>query len=125
MEKITSKNPSHGFYANIYWREHLLPRAGDKHKGHKHIIDHATVVMKGSMDVVIEGEDKFSVQAPCVIEIDKDKVHEFTALEDNTVYFCIFATNKLSETLQPMSDVKKEEFLKETLCSDCTGCPDK
>lgn len=125
MDSSTSKKANHGFYANIYWREHTLAKAGDKHKGHKHVIDHATVVMKGSIDVLIEGKNTFIARAPCVIEIDKDKVHEFTALEDDTVYFCIFATNKLSETMQPMSDDKKKEFLKETLCSDCTGCPDK
>ena len=123
--KITQSSMcEHGFYGNIFWREHHLIKKGNTHKGHKHIIDHATIIIKGSVDVVIDNTHSFIASAPCVLEIDKDKFHQFTAREDDTIYFCIFATNELEKTLEESENIKinQTDFFAKTLCSDCSGC---
>ena len=94
-----SKIVNHGFFSNIFWREHYFYKKGDKHEGHTHILDHATIVIKGSVEVKIEGKEPYNVSAPAVIEIEKEKLHEFTALEDETIYMCVFATNEFTDKI--------------------------
>lgn len=117
----TSHIQNHGFYGGIFWREHHFIKKGDKHKGHRHHIDHATIIIRGSVEVDIEGKKQI-VKAPSVIAIDKDKFHQFTSLEDDTVYFCVFATNdlKLTTLKRDSQDMTKE--LAKILCADCDGC---
>lgn len=122
MTNSVSKIVDHGFFANIFWREHYFYNKGDKHAGHTHELDHATILIKGSIEVKIENEEPYSVSAPAVIEIEKEKLHEFTALESGTIYMCVFATNDYEETLMKMDKDKKEQFLKMMLCKDCGGC---
>lgn len=122
MAESISKIVDHGFYAGIFWREHFFYKKGDYHKGHTHSIDHATVVVKGSIKVKVEGKDPFEVSAPSIIEIPREVLHEFTALEDDTIYMCVFSTSKYEDTLFTMSDEQKLEFLKRELCNDCDGC---
>lgn len=77
-----------GICANIHTRMLHFAKAGDKIVGHKHTFDHLTLLAHGSLRVVIDGEESI-FKAPHLIWIDKDKVHELTALEDNTVAACI------------------------------------
>lgn len=66
-------------------------RAGDVHDGHCHIKDHWTVVAMGKVRCEVAGCDPIEVEAPNIIPIPGDRRHKFTALADNTAYFCIFA----------------------------------
>jgi quercetin dioxygenase-like cupin family protein len=115
----SSKVDSLGFYGGIFWRIHHFLKAGDTHSGHKHLIDHATLVSQGSVKCEIEDEEPRIYTAPSVIEINKDIFHKFTALEDNTVYFCVFATDHASDT-----DAVKSMLngMANKLCGDCKGC---
>lgn len=122
MTESISKIVNHGFYAGIFWREHFFYKKGDYHKGHTHKIDHATVIIKGSVRVNVEGKEPFDAVAPAIIEIPREVLHEFTALEDDTIYMCVFATGDFNDTLVTMNDDQKVDWLKRELCNDCDGC---
>jgi quercetin dioxygenase-like cupin family protein len=77
-----------GVCANIHTRMLHFAKVGDKIVGHKHTFDHLTLLASGSLRVVVD-EKESEFKAPHLIWIDKDKVHELTALEDNTVAACI------------------------------------
>jgi quercetin dioxygenase-like cupin family protein len=79
-----------GYVANVYSRQMLFKKAGDVEHGHKHNFDHMTLLASGSLQIEIEGQ-KTEFKAPHMIFIGKDKHHELTALEDNTVAYCIHA----------------------------------
>ena len=80
-----------GALGGVYIREHYFARAGDVHRGHRHKFDHVTLVQGGSIYCRVEGRPSMLVRAPAWIAIDKDTLHVFTAAEDDTRYFCIFA----------------------------------
>lgn len=79
-----------GCVANLFSRMMHFTSAGDIEVGHKHTFDHLTLLASGSLKVVVEGEETI-FKAPHMIYINKDKIHELTALEDNTVAYCIHA----------------------------------
>jgi quercetin dioxygenase-like cupin family protein len=65
-------------------------KTGDTELGHAHTFDHLTLLASGSLQVTVD--DKTTVfNAPHMIFIKAEKVHELTAMQDNTVAFCIHA----------------------------------
>lgn len=117
---------NHSLVGNVFFRKHDLNK-GQSHQGHKHIIDHATLIISGSVNIEIENKSIGIYKTGDIIEIDKDKWHKLTALEDNTVYYCIFSTANFSMTAEVDNPRRPltEETVKEILCSDCTGCYNK
>jgi hypothetical protein len=79
-----------GLVANLFSRMMHFVSAGDMEVGHTHQFDHLTLLASGSLKVTVDGVSDTFV-APMMIYIHKDKVHELTALEDNTVAYCIHA----------------------------------
>lgn len=75
---------------NVYIRMMNFRKAGDFNQGHTHRYDHITLLSKGSLEVVCNGETTIFT-APAMIYIDKDQEHKLTALEDNTLASCIHA----------------------------------
>lgn len=82
-----------GFYGNVWIRKLYWPKAGDLHDGHGHRHDHISLLARGSVLCEVEGHEPKEFHAPTFITIDKNKHHKFTALEDETISFCIFAFN--------------------------------
>ena len=79
-----------GCVANLFSRMMHFKSAGDVEIGHTHQFDHLTLLAKGKLQVTVDGKvTEFT--APHMIYIHKDKVHEITALEDDTVAYCIHA----------------------------------
>lgn len=79
-----------GCVANLFSRMMRFEKAGDVELGHTHQFDHLTLLASGSLRVVVDGvASEFT--APHMIYIHKDKVHELTALTDETVAYCIHA----------------------------------
>lgn len=80
---------------NIFIRPNELPDKGDKLQGHKHNFDHTTIVFKGSVHVrgvcpdgrIIERDFK----APAHFLVRAEVIHEITALEDGTEFWCVYA----------------------------------
>ena len=92
-----------GCVANLFSRQMHFKNAGDMELGHTHSFDHLTLLAAGSLKVTIEGRETV-FKAPHMIYIHKDKIHELTALEDNTVAFCIHALrdgNGVDDILDP------------------------
>lgn len=79
-----------GCVANLWSRMMLFERVGDLEHGHSHQFDHLTLLASGSLRVTVEGKTTDFV-APHMIYIQKDKLHELVALEDNTLAYCIHA----------------------------------
>lgn len=81
-----------GYFGNIWVRSHNLNKKGDSNgTGHKHHFDHVTLLAKGSVEVTVEGFEPKTFKAPTFIVIKKEYQHQMVALEDDTVYYCVFA----------------------------------
>jgi hypothetical protein len=76
--------------SNIWIKLMNFEKAGDVNAGHSHVFDHPTLLVKGSVEVEVDGK-KTKFMAPHIIFIRKEKIHTITALEDDTVAACIHA----------------------------------
>ena len=86
---------------NVYTRQMRFVRVGDTEQGHVHQFDHLTLLASGSLRVSVDGLTT-DYKAPHMIWIHKDVMHELTALENNTVAFCIHAHRDLDgEIISP------------------------
>lgn len=79
-----------GCVANLFSRQMHFVKAGDVEIGHTHQFDHLTLLAKGKLKVSVDGVESVFV-APQMIYIKAHKVHELTALVDETVAYCIHA----------------------------------
>lgn len=68
-------------------------KSGDIEQGHTHNFDHLTLLAHGKLEVQV-GDKTTVYQAPHMIFIHKDVEHKLTALEDDTVAYCIHALRK-------------------------------
>jgi hypothetical protein len=85
-----------GYFGNIWVRQNLLEKVGDdNYGGHTHKFDHVSLLTKGKVLVEIEGHPAKEFTAPTFIVVRKEHKHKFTALEENTVWYCIFALRDL------------------------------
>jgi quercetin dioxygenase-like cupin family protein len=77
-----------GVADNLWSKQMHFLKAGDVEQGHKHCFSHFTLLAAGKLSIKVEGvASEFT--APHMIFIAAEKVHELTALEDNTVAYCI------------------------------------
>jgi|SRR5579885_3067160 len=89
--------------ANIFCRMMHFKEAGDVEHGHAHHFDHITLLATGALRVKANGlEQEF--QAPHVIQVAARVKHELTALQPNTIAYCIHALREKAnpqEVLDP------------------------
>lgn len=79
-----------GCVANLFSKMMFFAKEGDIEIGHTHNHDHLTLLAYGKLQVTVEGKTTI-FNAPHMIYINKDKIHELVALKDNTVAYCIHA----------------------------------
>ncbi len=79
------------FFGNVWVRQNVLAKAGDKQQGHAHSFDHVTLLAKGKVKVTVTGHEPKEFTAPTFIVIKKEFEHAFQALEDDTLWYCVFA----------------------------------
>lgn len=91
-----------GCVSNLYSRMMHFKKAGDTEHNHTHSFDHLTLLAAGSVKCVVDGKETI-FKAPHMIFIHKDKMHAFTALEDNTVAYCIHAM-RVGERVEDIAD---------------------
>jgi quercetin dioxygenase-like cupin family protein len=77
-----------GIVHNVWTRQMHFKKKGDHETQHTHQFDHVTLLARGSLEVVTNGESTVFT-APHMIFISKDSEHSLTALEDDTVAYCI------------------------------------
>jgi hypothetical protein len=113
-----------GAAGGVYLRQHHLIKAGDFHRGHKHHFNHVTLVQRGAVLCEVEGRPSLRLAAPVFVVIDKDKVHRFTALTDDTLYYCIFALRdpEGEVTDRYSGDDAPYDGVVDTHCDGCRGC---
>jgi hypothetical protein len=81
---------------NVFVKLHHFEQIGDTHEGHAHAFDHITLLSAGSVKMVHDnGEAEY--KAPHLIVTPKGIKHQFTALEENTVFCCIHAIREKDE----------------------------
>lgn len=91
-EKDTTVQTEIGYYGNIWVRSNYFFKKGQTNGGgHRHKFDHVSLLVKGSVEVEIEGSKPKQFRAPTFIVIDKNMKHKFTALEDDVLWYCVFA----------------------------------
>lgn len=81
----------HGFVGNVWVRQNWLLKAGDTAGGHAHYHDHVSLLVKGSVEITVNNNKPKQFHAPTYIVIKKQHRHQIVALEDDTVFYCVFA----------------------------------
>lgn len=79
-----------GCVSNLFVRQMHFVKADDMESGHAHAFDHMTLLAKGRLKVIINGEET-EFTAPQMIFIKAELKHELIAISDNTVAYCIHA----------------------------------
>lgn len=91
---------------NVFIRPNTLAKAGESVGGHMHNFDHTTIVFSGSLRVNATLPDGTVIEreftAPSHFLVKRDVLHAITALEDHTVYWCIYSHRT------PQGDVVQE-----------------
>ncbi len=104
-----------GFVGNIWVRQNYLELAGDTSGGHAHTHDHITLLTTGSVEVVVGEYPPKVFVAPTFIVIIKGLKHRFTALEDKTNWYCVFA---LRDVDGDQTDIADEAHLPVSLSTE-------
>lgn len=81
----------HGFVGNVWVRQNWLVQAGDTAGGHTHYHDHVSLLVKGSVEITVNDGEPKQFHAPTYIVIKKQHRHKIVALEDDTIFYCVFA----------------------------------
>lgn len=93
---MTFETASLGFFGNIWVKMNYLPKAGDTFGGHEHTFDHVSLLTKGKVRVEVKGFEPKEFTAPTFIVIKKEYEHEFIALEDDSLWYCVFAMRDIN-----------------------------
>ncbi len=94
-----------GYFGNIWVKQNVLEQAGEAFDGHEHKFDHVTLLVSGKVRVQIKDNPPKEFTAPTFIVIRKEHQHKITALEDNTIYYCVYALRDLDgETMEIFGD---------------------
>lgn len=91
---------STGFFGGLYFRTFAAKNAGYVHTGHRHLIDHVSVLHTGRIRIYYRsGQHDTPYQAaefiaPFCVEIKANVFHEIHVLEDNTSWSCCFSVQE-------------------------------
>jgi hypothetical protein len=80
-----------GYFGNIWVKQHRASAEGLERHGHTHKFDHVTLLAQGSVEVSVKGFSPKVFHAPTFIVIRKNYEHNFKALTDNALWYCVFA----------------------------------
>ena len=73
----------------VFIKQMLLPTKGMQISQHSHSYAHTTLIAAGSVELFRDGISVGIYKAPTMINIPAHEMHEFVALEDSTVGYCI------------------------------------
>jgi len=90
---VSNPDPSEiAYFGNIWTRKMFFPKKGNLYEGHKHDHDHLSLLQSGKVLVEIEGYEPKIFTAPTYIVVRAEHEHKITALEDETLWWCIHAS---------------------------------
>jgi quercetin dioxygenase-like cupin family protein len=84
----------HHFGGGVYAKETFIPKEKWLVQ-HKHKFDHLSVLAKGSIELIVDGQASV-IHAPACITISAGKHHGVKSLTDG-VWYCIHATDCIDE----------------------------
>jgi quercetin dioxygenase-like cupin family protein len=87
---MAAPHPQIAMVANLWIRQMTFEHKGDAELTHTHEFDHLTLLARGSLRVQVN-EQTTDYHAPTMIYIRAHEYHTLTALEDQTVAYCIHA----------------------------------
>jgi hypothetical protein len=99
-----------GYFGNIWVRQNYLHQAGEYVDGHLHAFDHVSLLTQGKVRVEIEGFEPKEFTAPTFIVIKKEYKHKFTALEDKTLWYCVFALRDINGEVTDIYDAENSPY---------------
>jgi hypothetical protein len=115
----------HGFIGNVWVRQNWLIKAGDTAGGHAHYHDHVSLLVKGSVEVSVNNGPAKRFAAPTYIVIKKQNRHRIVALEDDTVFYCVFAMRDVDGEVVDICDERNLPHYPEGEAPDYTqAAPD-
>ena len=80
---------------NVFIRPNTLEKTGDGVAGHAHNFDHTTIIFTGKVHVKAKLPDgtirEADFEAPSHFLVRAGVEHEIKALEDNTVFWCVYS----------------------------------
>ena len=109
-----------GYFGNVWVRQNILEKIGDTNGGgHKHKFDHVSLLTQGKVKVEIDGYPSKEFTAPTFIVVRKEHNHKFTALENDTIWYCIFALRDLDgEPIDELFDPENHDPMCHTAVSN-------
>jgi quercetin dioxygenase-like cupin family protein len=72
-------------------RRFVIEKKCEVNEQHEHNYDHATIVCRGAIKVVTNEGASRRYECGEAVSIPAGKKHGIKALEDNTVYLCVFS----------------------------------
>lgn len=106
INQFNKDNTHHHFSDGLYAKEIHVPE-GMMVVQHKHTFSHLSVLAKGKVVVVVDGEEPKVIEAPACLDIKADTNHGIKALTD-VVWFCIHATDEKDSSKVDEVIIKKE-----------------
>lgn len=94
----------HGFVGNVWVRQNYMQKAGDVVGGHMHYHDHVSLLVRGSVSVQIGDSEPKTFTAPTFIVVRKEHKHKITAMEDDTIWYCVFAMRDINGDVADIVD---------------------
>jgi len=94
--------------SNMWFGLMEFKKSGDILHGHKHNFDHCTLLSYGKFKVIKLNLDNSIeineiLDAPCLVFIDKNKIHSIEALTDNAIACCCHAIYEKEKSLFPIN----------------------
>ena len=86
-----------GYIGNVWVRMNYLEKAGEIAGGHTHDFDHVSLLCRGKVRVEIKGFPPKEFTAPTFIVIKKQYNHNFVALTDDVLWYCVFSMQAMED----------------------------
>jgi len=100
--------------SNVWCKMMRFPGVGGRVNGHRHTFDHQTLLAKGKFEVRLEGKPPFEQTTPAMLFIKKGLMHEFIALEKDSLAFCIHPIRD-GERVEDIIDGESNQAMLEAL----------
>ena len=92
MKRAPNQPTTHlTMYGGVYALSHAVKDAGTILPQHSHTFPHLSAIMAGAVQVVADGEDLGTFEAPALVKIAARTKHTFTTLRPDTVICCLHA----------------------------------